>query len=97
MSGSPPADRSDVRKTVSGGCHDGLMTGDDRGDTAIAHDAVVDARREAAAALARLAGAAVRYADVRIAETTPWVRQLLERAGLLELLRDSQQRRLKAV
>src|SRR5688572_4197675 len=46
------------------------MTGDDRGDTATAHDAVVDARRKAAAALARLAGAAVRYADARIAEDT---------------------------
>jgi hypothetical protein len=46
------------------------MTGDDRGDTANAHDAVKDARREAAAALARLAGAAVRYADARITEET---------------------------
>ena len=66
----PLADRSHVRKTVSSGCHDEFMTGDDRGDTATAHDAVVDSRREAAAALARLAGAAVRYADVRIAEET---------------------------
>jgi hypothetical protein len=46
------------------------MTGDDRGDTATAHGAVVNARREAAAALARLAGAAVRYADARIVEET---------------------------
>jgi hypothetical protein len=46
------------------------MTGDDRGDTATAHDAVMDARREAAAALARLAGAAVRYADARTAVDT---------------------------
>jgi Domain of unknown function (DUF222) len=46
------------------------MTGDNRGATATAHAAVGDARREAAAALARLAGAAVRYADARIAEET---------------------------
>jgi hypothetical protein len=46
------------------------MAGDNRGDTATAHDAVVDARREAAAALARLASAVVRYADVRITEET---------------------------
>jgi hypothetical protein len=46
------------------------MTGDNRGDTATAHEAVADARREAAAALARLAGAAVRYADARITEET---------------------------
>ena len=46
------------------------MTGDDRGNTATAHEAVADARREAATALARLAGAAVRYADARIAEET---------------------------
>ena len=46
------------------------MTGDNRGDTAAAHEAVADARREAAAALARLAGAAVRYADARITEET---------------------------
>jgi anti-anti-sigma factor len=40
--------------------------------------------------------AAQSQADVRIAETTPRVRQLLDRAGLLELLSaDSQQRRLK--
>ncbi len=49
--------------------------------------------------LVRLYNVAVQsQADVRIAETTPWVRQLLDRAGLLELLSaDSQQRRLKAV
>jgi hypothetical protein len=46
------------------------MTGDNRGDTATAHEAVADARREAAAAQARLAGMAVRYADARIAEET---------------------------
>jgi Domain of unknown function (DUF222) len=46
------------------------MTGDNPDDTATAHAAVADARREAAAALARLAGAAVRYADARIAEET---------------------------
>jgi hypothetical protein len=46
------------------------MTGDNRGDTATAHEAVADARREAAAAMARLAGAAVRYADARITEET---------------------------
>ena len=46
------------------------MTGDNRGDTTTAREAVADARQEAAAALARLAGAAVRYADARIAEET---------------------------
>jgi Domain of unknown function (DUF222) len=46
------------------------MTGGSRGDTATAHDAVVDARQEAAASLARLASAAVRYADARITEDT---------------------------
>jgi hypothetical protein len=46
------------------------MTGDNRADTAAAHEAVADARREAAAALARLAGAAVQYADARITEET---------------------------
>ncbi|HTF39927.1 MAG TPA: hypothetical protein VK754_04950, partial [Propionibacteriaceae bacterium] len=46
------------------------MPGDNRGDSAAAHEAVADARREAAAALARLAGAAVRYADARITEET---------------------------
>ncbi|HET9777813.1 MAG TPA: hypothetical protein VFP81_00875 [Propionibacteriaceae bacterium] len=46
------------------------MSGDNRGDAATAHEAVADARQEAAAALARLAVAAVRYADARIAEET---------------------------
>ena len=55
------------------------MTGDDQGDTATAHDAVVDARREAAAALARLAGAAVRYADSRIVAETAAVSSGLPR------------------
>ena len=44
------------------------MTGDDRQTAATARDAVQDARRDAARAQARLAGAAVRYADERIAE-----------------------------
>ena len=50
------------------------MTGDDTGDdphdNAATWEAVADARREAAAAAARLAEAAVRYADLRIAEET---------------------------
>lgn len=46
------------------------MSGDNRGDTATFREALADARREAAAALAQLAGAAVRYADARIAEET---------------------------
>ena len=46
------------------------MTGDDQADSSTLRDAVKDARREAAAALARLAEAAVRYADCRIAEDT---------------------------
>jgi hypothetical protein len=62
--------RSNIRKVSVCDCHDELMTGDDRGDTATAHDAVVNVRREAAAALARLADAAVGYADARIAEET---------------------------
>jgi hypothetical protein len=45
-----------------------FMTGDDQADSSTLCDAVKDARREAAAALARLAEAAVRYADSRIAE-----------------------------
>jgi len=45
------------------------MTGDKRQTAATAGDAVGDARRDAARAQARLAGAAVRYADERIAET----------------------------
>ena len=61
-------------KTVSGGCDDELMTGDnqrnDRGNVFIARDAVADVRREAARAQARLAAAAVCYADARIAEET---------------------------
>ena len=44
------------------------MTGDDQNDSSTLRDAVKDARRDAAAALARLAEAAVRYADSRIAE-----------------------------
>jgi hypothetical protein len=44
------------------------MTGDHRQTAAAAGDAVEDARRDAARAQARLAGAAVRYADERIAE-----------------------------
>jgi len=48
------------------------MTGDDQDggqhDSSTFREAVADARREAAAALARLAEAAVRYADGRIAE-----------------------------
>jgi hypothetical protein len=46
------------------------MTGDDHGETLAARDAVMDVRREAAAALARLAETAVRYADCRIADDT---------------------------
>ena len=50
------------------------MAGDDQDgdqhDGSAAREAVADARREAAAALARLAEAAVRYADARIAEET---------------------------
>ena len=43
------------------------MTGDDQDDTSAAREAVADARRDAAMAQARLAEAAVRYADARIA------------------------------
>ena len=43
------------------------MTGDDQDDTSAAREAVVVARRDAAMAQARLAEAAVRYADARIA------------------------------
>jgi anti-anti-sigma factor len=47
--------------------------------------------------LVRVYNVAMRsQADVRIAETTPWVRELLNRAGLLELLSADAQRRLKA-
>jgi hypothetical protein len=59
-----------MSKTVSGSCDDESMTGDDQDDTSTAREAVVDARREAAAALARLAEAAVRYADCRTADDT---------------------------
>ena len=61
-------------KSVGGGCDDEVMTGDDQDggqhDSSTFREAVADARREAAAALARLAEAAVRYADLRIAEET---------------------------
>jgi hypothetical protein len=46
------------------------MTGDDHNNTSKARDAVAEARRQAAAAMARLAEAAVGYADARIAEET---------------------------
>ena len=46
------------------------MTGDHHDDCSAAREAVSDARREAAAAMARLAEAAVAYADVRIADET---------------------------
>jgi Domain of unknown function (DUF222) len=55
-------------KTVSGGCDDEVMTGDDQNDSSMARAAVADARRNAAAAMARLAETAVRYADMRLAE-----------------------------
>ena len=65
-------------KSVGGGWDDEFMTGDDQDgdqngdqhDSTTARQAVADARREAAAAAARLAEAAVRYADLRIAEDT---------------------------
>ena len=57
-------------KTVGGCCDDEFMKGDHHNSTALARAAVADARREAAAAMARLAEAAVRYADCRIAEDT---------------------------
>ena len=44
------------------------MTGDEQDDTSIARAGVIDARRDAAAASARLAEAAVAYADARIAD-----------------------------
>ncbi|HET8916357.1 MAG TPA: hypothetical protein VFM91_11685, partial [Propionibacteriaceae bacterium] len=47
-----------------------FMMGDDQADSSTLRDAVKEARRDAAAALARLAEAAVRYADSRIAEET---------------------------
>jgi Domain of unknown function (DUF222) len=46
------------------------MTGDEYDNTHRVRDAVADARRDAAAAMARLAEAAVRYADARIADDT---------------------------
>ena len=46
------------------------MTGDVRQTAATAREAVQDARRGAARAQARLAGAAVRYADERIDDAT---------------------------
>jgi hypothetical protein len=57
-------------KSVSAGWQHDLMTGDDQADSSTLCDAVKDARRDAAAALARLAEAAVHYADSRIAEET---------------------------
>ena len=45
-----------------------FMTGDYQDHTCMARDTVADARREAAAASARLAEAAGRYADCRIAD-----------------------------
>jgi hypothetical protein len=57
-------------KTVGGGCDDERVTGEYQDDGFRRHEAIADARREAAAALARLAEAAVRYADARIAEET---------------------------
>jgi len=67
-----------LSKTVGGHWNDEFMTGDDqecdqngdRHDRSTSRQAVSDARREAAAALSRLAEAAVRYADLRIAEET---------------------------
>jgi uncharacterized protein DUF222 len=46
------------------------MAGDDQDDTSAARAAVVDARRDAAMAQARLAEATVRYADARVAGDT---------------------------
>ena len=46
------------------------MTGDDQADTSRARERVVDVRRDAAAALGRLAEVAVAYADARIADDT---------------------------
>jgi Domain of unknown function (DUF222) len=55
-------------KSVSAVWDDRSMTGDNHDDCSTARDAVADARREAAAAMAQLAEAAVRYADCRIAD-----------------------------
>ncbi|HWJ53517.1 MAG TPA: DUF222 domain-containing protein [Propionibacteriaceae bacterium] len=58
------------------------MTGDDHNNTTTAREAVADARRVAAAAQAQLAEAAVRYADLRLAEDTAAVdRQRPEKPG----------------
>jgi hypothetical protein len=57
-------------KTVSGGRNDEFMTGECQDDRLRGPRDIADARREAAAASARLAEAAVRYADSRIAEET---------------------------
>jgi hypothetical protein len=46
------------------------MTGDHRIDSYAVRETVADARREAARAQARLAEAAVCYADARVAEET---------------------------
>ena len=46
------------------------MTGEDKDDTLAAWEAVADARRDAAMAQARLAEAAVRYADARVVGDT---------------------------
>jgi hypothetical protein len=74
---SGPVGQSLTRsKAAGGGCHDEFMTGDHRDDSCAAHEAVAEARREAARAQARLAGAAVRYADARIAEETARIRNL---------------------
>jgi hypothetical protein len=57
-------------KTVSGGCEHESMTGENNSETSTARQAVVDARRDAAVAVARLAETAVRYADARVADDT---------------------------
>ncbi len=54
---------------MTGDDQDDDQTGDQQ-DSSAAREAVADARREAAASAARLAEAAVRYADLRIAEET---------------------------
>ena len=62
--------RSQIRKVSVLAESMNFMTGDDRDESSTLSDAVKDARREAAAAVARLAEAAMRYADARIAEAT---------------------------
>jgi hypothetical protein len=57
-------------KRVSGGWEHEFMTGGDQDDTSTAWEAVVDARRDAAMARARLAEASVSYADARVAGDT---------------------------